>query len=452
MCALADALADPDLPPAEVGRLPLPRSFRALTVRRKEAGVFAGVPREQRDPVVSLRVEDVPVPEVGCGEVLVAVMASSVNHNTVWSALFDPQPTFRFLEDYARTSPAGRRHDLPYHVLGSDLAGIVLRTGPGVHRPRPGDHVVAHCLSTEPVDAAGSGDAVLGSRRRIWGYETNFGGLAEISLLRADQLLPKAGHLTWEEAACNGLAGSTAYRQLVSGNGAGMKQGDTVLIWGAAGGLGSYATQYALGGGGIPVCVVSSARKAALCRAMGAELVIDRDAEQYRFWKDADTPDPREWRRFARHIRALTGGDDPDIVVEHPGRETFGASVYAARRGGTITTCASTTGPWHLYDNRYLWTELKRVVGVHCADHREAAEANRLVCRGRVHPPLSATYSLASAPVAVRAVARGAHHGKVAVRCLAARDGQGVRDHALRAGLLPALRRFLPDGQAPATG
>ncbi len=76
---------------------------------------------------------------------------------------------------------------------------------------------------------------------------------------------------------------------------------------------------------------------------MGAELVIDRNAEGYQFWKD-DEQQPSEWKRFGAKIRELTGGDDPDIVFEHPGRETFGASVFVTRRGGTIVTCASTTG------------------------------------------------------------------------------------------------------------
>src|SRR5436189_4254424 len=58
-----------------------------------------------------------------------------------------------------------------------------------------------------------------------------------------------------------------------------MKQGHNVLIWGASGGLGAYATQYALAGGAIPICVVSSEHKAELCRSMGAELIINRAAE-----------------------------------------------------------------------------------------------------------------------------------------------------------------------------
>ena len=79
---------------------------------------------------------------------------------------------------------------------------------------------------------------MMDPEQRIWGFETNFGGLAELALVKSNQLMPKPEHLTWEEAASPGLVNSTAYRQLVSRNGAAMKQGDIVLIWGASGGLG----------------------------------------------------------------------------------------------------------------------------------------------------------------------------------------------------------------------
>jgi NADPH:quinone reductase-like Zn-dependent oxidoreductase len=101
-----------------------------------------------------------------------------------------------------------------------------------------------------------------GQQPAIWGYETNFGGLADLAVVKVNQLLPKPAHLTWEEAAVNALCNSTSYRMLVSRNGAAMKQGDVVLIWGATGGIGAYAAQYVLNGGGIPVCVVSSPDKA----------------------------------------------------------------------------------------------------------------------------------------------------------------------------------------------
>src|SRR5256884_7325725 len=176
----------------------------------------------------------------------------------------------------ATTTPLPKRHALPYHVVGSDLAGVVLRTGPGVNAWQPGDAVVAHCLNVELEHPDGHNDTMLDPEQRIWGFETNFGGLAELALVKANQLMPKPAHLTWEESASPGLVNSTAYRQLVSRNGADMKQGDVVLIWGASGGLGSYATQMALAGGATPVCVVSSADKVEVCHRLGAELVINR--------------------------------------------------------------------------------------------------------------------------------------------------------------------------------
>jgi crotonyl-CoA reductase len=425
-----------------IGSLPVPDSYRAVTVHKDETEMFAGQDSRDKDPRRSLHVEDVPTPEPGPGEALIAVMASAINYNTVWTSIFEPLSTFGFLERYGRTSPLAKRHDLPYHVVGSDLAGVVVRTGPGVQAWHPGDEVVAHCLNVELEHPDGHNDTMLDPEQRIWGFETNFGGLAELALVKSNQLMPKPKHLSWEEAAAPGLVNSTAYRQLVSRNGADMKQGDVVLIWGASGGLGSYATQFALGGGAIPVCVVSSPEKAALCRRMGASLIIDRAAEGYRFWADEHNQDPKEWKRFGSRIRELTGGDDPDIVFEHPGRETFGASVFVARRGGTIVTCASTSGFLHQYDNRYLWMNLKRIIGSHFANYREAWEANRLIAKGKIHPTLSRVYSLVDTGQAAYDVHRNLHQGKVGVLCLAPEEGLGVRDTEFRDRHLGDINRF----------
>jgi crotonyl-CoA reductase len=427
---------------AAVASLPVPESYRGVTVHEDEVAMFDGLESKDKDPRKSLHVDDVPTPELGPGEALVAVMASAINYNTVWTSIFEPIPTFKFLKKYGKLSPLAKRHDLPYHVVGSDLSGVVLRTGVGVHTWKPGDEVVAHCLNVELESPDGHNDTMLDTEQRIWGFETNFGGLAEVALVKANQLMPKPAHLTWEEAASPGLVNSTAYRQLVSRNGADMKQGDVVLIWGASGGLGSYATQYALNGGAIPVCVVSSPEKAEICRKLGAELIIDRNAENYRFWKDEHEQDPREWQRFGAKIRELTGGEDPDIVFEHPGRETFGASVYAARKGGTIVTCASTSGYMHQYDNRYLWMNLKRIVGSHFANYRESWEANRLISKGLIHPTLSKTYPLEETGQAALDVHRNAHQGKVGVLALAPAEGLGVRDEELRAKHLDAINAF----------
>jgi crotonyl-CoA reductase len=439
---ILDTIVSGQATSADFAALPVPDHYRAVTVHKDDVDMFDGVPTADRDPRKSLHVDDVATPELGPGEAIVAVMASAINYNTVWTSIFEPMPTFGFLERYGRTSPLAKRHDLPYHVVGSDLAGVVLRTGPGVHAWKPGDEVVAHCLSVELERPEGHDDTMLDPEQRIWGFETNFGGLAELALVKTNQLMPKPAHLTWEEAASPGLVNSTAYRQLISKHGAGLKLGDTVLIWGASGGLGSYATQMALAAGATPVCVVSSADKAEICHAMGAELVIDRKAEGFRFWKGETTQDQKEWKRFGARIRELTGGRDVDIVFEHPGRETFGASVYVAKRGGTIVTCASTSGFWHEYDNRYLWMNLKRIIGSHFANYREAWEANDLIARGLIHPTLSRAYPLEQTGQAACDVHANLHQGKVGVLCLAPQPGLGVRDHEFRARHEQAINRF----------
>jgi crotonyl-CoA reductase len=367
-------------------------------------------------------------------------MASAINFNTVWTSIFEPVPTFAFLERLGSESELGARHDLDHHIVGSDAAGVVLRTGPGVTRWKPGDEVTVHCNYVDLESPQGHDDSMLDPGQRIWGYESNFGSLAEISMVRANQLMPKPAHLTWEEAACLGLVSSTSYRMLVSPNGASMKQGDIVLIWGATGGLGGFACQYVLGGGGIPVGVVSSPDKATLLNEVGVEHVIDRKAEGYGFW-DGEVPNPKEWRRFGKKIRELAG-DDPDIVFEHPGRETFGASVFAAKRGGKIVTCASTSGYMHTYDNRYLWMNLKTIIGSHFANYKEAWEANRLAALGKIHPILSKTYPLTEAGEAVHQVHHNLHKGKLGITVLAPDEGLGVRDQQTRARHLDRIELF----------
>ena len=136
---ILDAILAGDTAPEDFANLPLPESYRAVTVHKDEVDMFEGLESRDKDPRKSLHVEDVALPELGPGEALVAVMASAINYNTVWTSIFEPVSTFGFLERYGRMSPLSKRHDLPYHVVGSDLAGVVLKTGLGVHSWKPGD-------------------------------------------------------------------------------------------------------------------------------------------------------------------------------------------------------------------------------------------------------------------------------------------------------------------------
>ncbi|HEX2564110.1 MAG TPA: crotonyl-CoA carboxylase/reductase, partial [Acidimicrobiales bacterium] len=101
----------------EIAALPIPESYRAAHVLRAEQEMWAGVPSEDKDPRKSLHIGDVPTPELAPDEVYLAVMASSINFNTVWTSIFEPLPTFAFLDRLARESTWAARHKQDFHVV-----------------------------------------------------------------------------------------------------------------------------------------------------------------------------------------------------------------------------------------------------------------------------------------------------------------------------------------------
>ncbi len=420
---VVEAIADGDIGPQLADRA-LPDTQIAAHLKIEDAEAARETPvQDVRD---TLHVGELPVPEIAPDEVLVAVMASAINYNSVWSALFKPVPTFAFLDRLAKQGGWAERHRQPYHVIGSDAAGIVVRTGAAVHRWKAGDRIVASPSWIDWQDPASQADGLLAENGLAWGFETNFGGFAHFAVMKATQLMPKPAHLTWEEAACNGVCAVTAYRMLVSPTAAHMKQGDVVLVWGAAGGLGAYGVQYARNGGAIVIGVVGSEAKAELMHGLGCDVVLRRDELELEGLASADAG-----RRLGKAIRAEIG-EDPHIVFDYVGRETFDKSVYVARRGGVVVTCGSSTGYRHEYDNRHLWMRVKRIIGSHGANWQESWEANRLIALGKVHPVLSRVYPLAEVGEATRLVHLNQHVGKVGVLCMAEREGLGIENPELR--------------------
>lgn len=426
-----------DASPEELLSYELPSSYLAAYLSREDESLFGGSP--DKDVRRSIRVGEVPLPDLAPDEVLIAVMASAINYNTVWSATFEPVPTFRFLERLGRQGGWDARHDLPHHVVGSDAAGIVLRVGVAVRRWSVGDRVVASPGWIDEEDPISQVDGVLPEEQRAWGYETNFGGLAHYAIVKACQLLPKPRHLMWEEAACNTLCAMTAYRMVVSSRGARLKQGDVVLVWGATGGVGSYAIQFVRNGGGIAIGVVNSERKAKLLAELGCDVVLRRDLMELD-------------ELSGIHVGKIVGaeirrqlGEDPHIALDYIGRKTFGASVYLVRRGGVVVTCGSSTGYQHEFDNRHLWMKLKRIIGSHGANWHEAWEANRLIERGMIVPTLSKVFTLEQVGEAARFVQLGRHVGKVGVLCLAQEEGLGIEVEGRRESVGEARLRLFRD-------
>jgi crotonyl-CoA carboxylase/reductase len=382
------------------------------------ASMAAWVIREERqgEPLEAFQLEEMEVPEPGAFEVVVRVMAAGVNFNNVWAALGKPVSVFRY-------------HDEDHHIGGSDASGIVWKVGDGVTRWKPGDEVVLHCnqASYEDVEVHGL-DPLAAPSQQIWGYETTWGSFAQFCKVQAQQCLPKPKHLSWEEAASYGLTYFTAYRMLIDQ--ARIQAGDRVLIWGAAGGLGVFATQLCQLTGAESVGVVSSAEKGELCKSLGACDYIDRNefAGMMRRGGESDEEEvarAKESRRFAKRVKELLGAP-PDVVFEHVGRATFPTSVLTVKPFGKIVICGATSGYQLDFDVRYLWMRQKQIIGSHFANAYEATRANELIESGKIRPVLWKTMTFDGVAEAHQSMYKNEHLGKIAILVGAEAEGLGA--------------------------
>ena len=384
------------------------------------ATMTAWVIREERfgEPRDAFQLEEVEVPEPGAFEVIVRVMAAGVNFNNVWAALGKPVSVMRY----------GDHPKYGHHIGGSDASGIVWKVGEGVTRWKPGDEVVIHCNQASYEDPEVHGlDPLAAPSQMIWGYETTWGSFAQFTKVQAQQLLPKPRHLAWEEAACYGLTYFTAYRMLMDQ--AKLQPGHRVLIWGAAGGLGVFATQLCKVAGAQALGVVSSPEKGELVKQLGAVDYIDRTEFAGMMRRGDETPEEekarfKESRRFCKAVEERLGGA-PDIVFEHVGRATFPTSVLCVKPFGKVVICGATSGYQLDFDVRYLWMRQKQIIGSHFANAWEATKANELIEQSLVRPVLWQTMGFEKVAEAHQLLRDNKHLGKIAILVGATAEGQG---------------------------
>jgi crotonyl-CoA carboxylase/reductase len=378
----------------------------------------AWVIREERfgEPTDAFQLEEIEVPKPAAFEVIVRVMAAGVNFNNVWAALGEPVSVFRY------------HPDEDHHIGGSDASGIVWKVGEGVTRWKPGDEVVIHCNQASYEDPEVHGlDPLAAPSQKIWGYETSWGSFAQFCKVQAQQLLPKPENLAWEEAATYGLTYFTAYRMLIDR--CKLQAGHRVLIWGAAGGLGVFATQLCRLTGAESVGIVSSPAKGRLIEQLGATAYIDRSDYAGMMRRGGESPDEekarfKESRRFVKAVHEVLGGA-PDVVFEHVGKATFPTSVLAVKTFGKVVICGATSGYQLDFDVRYLWMRQKEILGSHFANAWEANKANELIEQSKIRPVLWQTMGFEKVGEAHQLLRDNKHLGKIAILVGAEEEGQG---------------------------
>ncbi len=394
----------------------VPEKMHAFLVRQDRFG----------EPESAWQREIIDVPEIKPDEVLVYTMATGINYNNVWAALGYP------VDVIAVRQKQGEPED--FHAGGSDCSGIVWKVGSEVTNVKPGDEVVVHSgwwPADDPWVLSGR-DPMLAESTRIWGYQTNYGSYCQFAKAQAHQLQIKPKHLSWEEAGCYLLCASTAYRMLMGWHPNVIEKDDVVLVWGAAGGLGSMALQITAAEGGRAVAVISDEDKRQFCLDHGAVGVINRnDFDHWGLMPNTESKEYGAWakgaRAFGKAIWEACGERvSPRIVFEHPGEATLPTSGFVAATGGMIVICAGTTGYNITMDLRYHWMRQKRLQGSHLSNDEQAAAVNQLVIDRKIDPCLSSTYTFDEIGKAHQLMRDNKHpYGNMACLVNATEPGQG---------------------------
>jgi len=322
-----------------------------------------------------LRVEEVERSRPGRGEVLLRVEAVALNHLDLWVRRGLPIET-----------------PMP-HIGGSDVAGVVEEVGEGVDGGLVGTRVVVDpSLACGRCEWCRRGEQSLCVDYRILGEHTQ-GGLAEYVVVPAANLLAVPAGFPVERAAAAPLVFLTAWRGLVTRGR--LRAGESVLVTGASGGVGSAAVQIARLAG-ARVHAVTTTENVERVRALGADVVYDRTQVDY---------SKEVWRE--------TGKRGVDVVLDSVGAAVWKQNVRALARGGRLVAYGATTGAVAETDLRQLFWKQLEIVGTTMSTRAEFETVMRLVFEGRLDPVVDVVWPLERVREAHERLERGEHFGKV---------------------------------------
>lgn len=298
-----------------------------------------------------LQQRELPKPVPGPTEVLVKVLATSVNP----------------VDYQTRRGDYKEGMELPF-VLGLDVSGVVEAVGEAVKDFRPGDEVYyMPKMFARP------------------------GSYAEYHVSDESIVAHKPANLTHFEAAALPLVGGTVWECLVTRGK--LQVGESVLIHAGAGGIGSFAIQLAKAMGAY-VFTTSSARNADLPKSLGADRVIDYRSEDY-----------------VEVINRETGGEGVDLVLDTIGGKTIERSAFVLKQFGRVSTIVDIPDPQSLLE---MWGRNASVNFIFTPIYRSKLETIRsLVERGLIRPVIDSVMPLSQVAEAHRRLERGGVRGKI---------------------------------------
>jgi NADPH:quinone reductase-like Zn-dependent oxidoreductase len=334
---------------------------------------------DQHGPAENLHMADLPAPEPQAGDVRVRVKAAALNRLDIW----------------VRNGWPGIRVPLP-HVTGSDAAGDIDKVGPGVTGWTVGDRVAIDAsLSCGQCEYCLGGRQNLCDRFGIMGEDSD-GTCAEYIVVPARNLLKLPDHVSYAQAAAASLVYLTAWHSLITKGG--LRAGESVLIVGAGGGVNTASIEIAKLAGAKVYVVGSSAEKLQQAKALGADELIDRSAED---WSKA--------------VFSRTNRKGVDVVVDNVGKETIFGSIRSVRKGGRILMVGNTSGPIAEIDLRYLFRKHISIIGSTMAPHGDFVTVMNLVFEGKLKPAIGATFPLDQTAQAHQALEKGDVFGKIVI-------------------------------------